>query len=172
MKRWLPVLVAVAIAGGVALAASVNVTNEQVFLAMFRPWTRTTAQLPSVSAYGQYVAWDTTKSALVVSDGTTWRSASPFIGTVDYAFPALQSDNSGPVCALSNAATVPGATMGMGCVVSSNIGSDGGAVLSSDVTPTCRVSATGAAKVQLCLHVADAGTVTVADAGWILRVIN
>lgn len=171
MKRWTPFFAVIALLSGAALAAT-NITVEEVFQVLFRPWTRTTTQLPSATAYTGYVAYNTTASALTVSDGVTWRTASPLLGTASWDFPALEVvDALGTVCSETAAIPIAGAAIGDSCDVSSNLGADGGAGLAILADITCRVSAAGVGKAKLCLRSStDGGTsYNLHDAGFYLR---
>ncbi len=169
MKRF--GLVAVALAAGVALAAN-NITVEQVYQVMFRPWTRTSAQLPNSAVYTGWVAYNSTKTALTVSDGTDWRTASPMVGAITYDFPALGSGVLNTTCAESTTLTVAGALLGDGCFSSSNLGQDGGAALSLEATLTCRITAADTAKIRMCVSFTDAGAYDLADAGFYARAFH
>lgn len=171
MKRLL--LFAGVLLACLAFAANViNITDTYVFQALFRPWTRTTTQLPAATNYAGYIAYDTTKNTAVVADGTAWRSATPMMGATTYDFQALGSLEGNVTCAESSAITVPGALLTDGCDPSSNLGVDGGAGLLTEAWLSCRVSAAGAAKVKLCVQFTDGGSYNLGDAGFYVRVTH
>ncbi len=173
MKRWAPFAAAVALVATLAYAATVNITDTYIFQAVFRPWTRTTAQLPSAAAYTGYVAFNTSKAALTASDGADWRTATPMVGSRSYIFPVLGSDiPTAVVCAESFPITVTGAGFTDGCFASSNLGQDGGVALPDNVQLTCTVTAANTAKVKMCATFSDGGTYTSADAGYWARVFH
>ncbi len=173
MKRWLPWILSVSLVGALALAA--NVTDVQVYQVLFRPWSRTTAQLPAASAWTGYVAYNSSNSALTVSDGLTWRTASPILASAAWDFPQLDvSAVFGLPCNETAAVTATGAVMSDACASSSNFGVDGGALPPDLVDLSCRVSATNAVKFKLCLRAStDGGIVYDApDAGYFARVLH
>ncbi len=171
MKRW--IFVGLALFALIVNAAT-NITVEQVYQVMFRPWTRTTAQLPSAGAYTGYVAYNTSNSALTVSDGTSWRTASPILGATTYDFPSLDPtvNGLGLPCAESWAVMATGAVLTDSCSASSNLGVDGGAALLSTAQLSCRVSAANAAVLKLCVQLTDGGSYNLGDAGFYVRVFH
>lgn len=175
MKRW---ILPLALAAGLAFAGTVNITDTYVFQALFKPWARTTAQLPTASAWTGYLAYDSTKGALTVSNGSAWVSSglnALATGIVTWDFPAL--GGGGVNCAESRTVTITGAVTGDACLASADWGLDGGAVsVNTLVTtgPFCRTITNGAI-VKMCAWAADAGTpgtVDLPDSGFFVRVIH
>ncbi len=159
----------------VAVAATVNINDTYVFQALFRPWTRTTTQLPTASAYTGYMAYNTSNGDLTVSDGINWRTASPILASASWDFPQLDvSSVFGLPCNETAAVTATGALLSHACAASTNLGMDGGAALIDLADLTCRVSAANAVKFKLCLRASTDGgtTYNLGDAGFYARVSN
>ncbi len=170
MKRWTPLCVTLAVLAGVALAAqNININDIYVFQQVFRPHVRTNASLPSAAAYTGYMAFNSTNGDLTVSDGTTWRTASPIVGSVAWDFPVLGNNALDTPCDETGAITATGAAFGDGCSPSSNLGMDGGASLLPTATLSCR-AATNVAYVKLCVQFTDGGTYDLGDAGFTVRI--
>lgn len=164
------------IASGVVAAASVNIDYNIVYQALFRPWSRTTAQLPAASAWTGYVAYDSTKSALAYSNGSAWVSngfASVGPGIAKWDFPAL--GGGGVNCADSATLAMTGVAYGDGCVASTDLGMDGGSVaLYLNATFSCYAKTNGVV-FRACAWAADAGTpgaLDLPDAGYFARVLH
>ncbi len=170
MRRWIPLCVTAAVLAGVAFAAqNININDVYVFQQVFRPHVRTNTSLPSAAAYTGYMAFNSTSGALTVSDGTAWRTASPIVGSVAWDFPALGNGALDTPCSETGAITATGAAIGDGCSPASNLGMDGGAVLLSTATLSCR-SATDSAFVKLCVQLTDGGSYDLGDAGFTVRI--
>ncbi len=175
MKRLSLLLVAALGVGVVWAAETKNIPEIYIFQQLFKPWSRTTAQLPTASAWTGYAAYDSTKGALAVSNGSAWVSSGfNALGPVftAYDFAALSSDVLGRTCDESWAVTAAGAALGDGCVSSSNLGMDGGAALLTEAALTCRVSAANAIKFKLCAQFTDGGSYDLGDAGFYGRILH
>ncbi len=170
MKRWILPLM---LSAGLALAATVNITDTYVFQALFRPWTRTTTQLPTASAWTGYVAFNTTKGVATVSDGTDWRSMSPQLGIATWDFPPL--GGGGVNCAESATLAKTGAAYTDACLATTDLAMDGGsALLYLNATFSCRALTNGVV-FKACAWAADGGTpgtLDLPDAGYFARVIH
>lgn len=58
------------------------------------------------------------------------------------------------------------------CLVSSNLGMDGGAALAATATLSCSVTAANTATAKLCVRFTDAGTYNLHDAGFFFQTFS
>ncbi len=112
-------------------------------------------------------------SLQLVWDGVNWVAldSRPGVGSLAYDFEALVAGQ----CSKSHLAAVPGALLSNACAASTNLGMDGGAVLSEVAVLTCQFTSDGVGQIQLCAHgQSDAGVLgfDLHDAGFFLRVIK
>lgn len=163
------ILAATVLGATLAFAGSINIPDTYVFQALFRPWTRTTAQLASASNNLGYVAFDTTKGALIASDGTIWRNATPMAVTADWDFASLGS-GAAP-CEDTRAVTLPGVTFGAGCTMTGNQGADAGATLVLGVQFYCYPTSANTVKGRACSWAVDGG-LNLTDAGYTFHAWN
>ncbi len=167
MKRWILPLTLVA---GLAIAGTINIADTYVFQALFRPWSRTTAQLPTASAWTGYVLFNSTRGVPMASDGTDWHSMAPQVGIAKWKFPAIGGGNAN----YSESATlaITGVTYGDECDVSTDLGMDGGSVaLYALAQFSCRAVTNGVV-FRAETFASDAGDSAIAlpDAGYFARV--
>jgi hypothetical protein len=100
-------------------------------------------------------------------DGGTTGAQTAF-GFGAYDFPPLGITELATPCAESHNIAAPGSSIGQGCTASSNLGMDGGSVLSSTALLTCRAG-TNVAVLKLCFFATDGGSYNLHDAGFFVR---
>ncbi len=173
MKRL--ILAAIALGAALAFAGTVNITDTYVFQALFKPWSRTTAQLAALtpSAWKGYAAYDSTKGALAVSNGTAWVSSGlNELGPVSASFDPGALGSGAANCQDSNPVTVAGAVITDRCSAAANFGIDGGAGMLIDVWLTCNVTGTNTVKGRICTAISDGGSVDLPDANYTYQVFH
>lgn len=89
----------------------------------------------------------------------------------DWDFPALGNTALDTPCSETANCNLPGAAIGDSCIAGTNLGVDGGAVLLSTATISCRAT-TNAIVFKLCVSLTDAGSYNLTDAGLFGRVIR
>lgn len=152
LRPWLGSILAVAIIAGVALAANYDAR-------LLTQWMKG----------GVWLIGKNDPALTTAANKLTGSHA----GTTTYDFGTLSNVVGGfPTCQESWAITSTGSQLGDQCLAGSNLGVDGGAVLLTEATLGCAVSAADVTKVKLCVHFTDGGTYDLHDAGFFTRTLS